>query len=309
MTVPRVVTRHVDGSVHALTLPDGPVAVFPLPGGVEPAGHSAAPDLGRLAYTVDDALVCLDADGRELWRVDFGPAGTKRFAARPDCAFSLDGGVVWLYRPDAMSKRGDTDRWVVVDAATGAVLAEADLGSEGHGGSHFPHPDGVHVLLDVGEGQDGARVYRGRFEGGAVELDPYPWADRCLVDLAPGGDGFMTVDHEQGDVAFHAYPGGEVLARTTAEPFRTGPGHVCFEYAGGYLDDGTALVAVIVYDEDTDDEEFAHHLVDVRTGEARGRLETGARDAGDVRPVGGGSWLTTDDDGRFTRRSRITATP
>ncbi|GAA1288041.1 hypothetical protein [Saccharothrix xinjiangensis] len=40
-----------------------------------PDGHSAAPDLSRLAYAVDDALVCPDGDGRELWRVDFGPAG------------------------------------------------------------------------------------------------------------------------------------------------------------------------------------------------------------------------------------------
>ena len=47
------------------------------------------------------------------------------------------------------------DRWLVLDAVDGRVVAEALLPTVGQGAHQVVHPDGRHVLLDVGEGQDG----------------------------------------------------------------------------------------------------------------------------------------------------------
>ncbi|GLY47658.1 hypothetical protein [Lentzea sp. NBRC 102530] len=50
----------------------------------------------------------------------------------------------------------------------------------------------------------------------------------------------MTVAHDQDDVAFHACPDGEVVRRVPVADLGPRGRRV----AGGYLDDGTAFVAV-----------------------------------------------------------------
>ncbi|MER5266021.1 hypothetical protein ABTZ99_28435 [Actinosynnema sp. NPDC002837] len=306
MTMTDVVTRFLDGAIHAFDFPDGAVAdsvaVFELPTGVEPDGHDVAPDLGRAVYATGDEVVCVDRAGKALWRWGFGPGSARRAASAANCRFSADGTEVWLYLPDAMAGRGP-DRWVVLSAATGDLTAAAELACAGHGGSQFAHPDGVHVLLDVGEGQDGSQVYRGRLVPDGLDVAAYPWSDRSLVDLAPDGGHFMTVHHEQEDVAFHTHPDGEVVVRVPVESFGHDPEEVYVEWAGGYLDADTAIV--VLGGETEDEEEWhRHHLVDVRTGEVRGTLDTPSRDAYDVEPRGDGSWLSTDDDGRPRRHTR-----
>ncbi|MEU6151849.1 hypothetical protein ABZ816_17805 [Actinosynnema sp. NPDC047251] len=305
MTDVVVVTRFEAGSLHAHGFPSGRTAVFPVGSGVEPVDHAVAGDFSRAVYATDGELVCVDPAGVVLWRLDFGPVVRRAYLATVDGAFSADGGSVWLYRPEAMAGRGDgVDAWVVLDAATGRERARAELGTEGHGGRHFAHPDGVHVLLDVGEGQDGVQIYRGRLDGDALDLSAYPWGDRVLVGLSPDGGRFMTVDHSQTDVAFHTWPAGEVVARFEVDAFGRDPDEGCVEWAGGFLDPDTAVVALFGETED-DDEWFGHHLVDVPTGRVLGTLDTPSRDAADIRPLGDGSWLTFDADGR-PHRHRVT---
>ncbi|MFM9625735.1 hypothetical protein ACKI14_48580, partial [Streptomyces turgidiscabies] len=92
------------------------------------------------------------------------------------CALSPDGRTVWVYRPDAMARRGGTDQWVVHDADSGAVLARRELETVGHGGGHHAHPVDGSVYLDIGEGQDGAVVLRGTVGAdGAAAFMTYPW--------------------------------------------------------------------------------------------------------------------------------------
>ncbi|MGY0006952.1 hypothetical protein [Micromonospora sp. I033] len=306
--------RLVDGRLHAYDL-SGPVvtgrlsptAVFDLGGDdgrIE--GWAVTRDLSRLVYATTDDLRCVDREGRTLWRLDFGPRSEQGLVnARVSCAFSADERLVWVYRPDAMALRGELDRWLVVEAATGDLRAEAGLLSVGHGGEHFAEPDGVHMLLDVGEGQDGSRVFRGRLTETGIELRDLWDDDRTVIAFAPDGRHVMTVHHEQEDAAFHTWPDGEVAARTPLAAFGHEWGEANVEWAGGYLDGDTAVVALAGEDEETEEEWHRHHLVDVRTGEIRGVFPVETRHAYDLEPLGDGTWLQTDDDG-VLRRHRHT---
>ena len=158
------------------------------------------------------------------------------------------------------------------------------------------HPSDGHVLLNVGEGQDGTALFRAALEDGRLDLTAYPWDDRCLIELSPDGTRFMTVDHGQADVTFHRYPGGEPELTLTVEDLGHDPELVYFEWNGGFLTDGTAVVTALG---ETEDEEEWHrdHLVDLATGAVR-PFASGSTHADEITPLGDGSWLL---DGPFRR--------
>jgi hypothetical protein len=306
---PRAFSRFLNGRVCVYD-PAGsaqgvldPVMTFPVQSEEEVLGHTASTDLSRAVYTTRNTVACVTDDGNELWRYDLEPLSTEEYGHSPSCEFSFDGALVWVYRPDAMAGRGGVDKWVVLDATSGTVMAHADLGTVGHGASHFRHSDSVHMLLDVGEGQDGSTIFRGAIDGGVLHLFTYPWGDRALIDLAPDGKQFMTVHHEQSDVTFHTYPDGEVSFQLSAEAFgyeinEWSDAHV--EWSSGYLDSETAIVTIC--GESDDEQEWYHHYrVDTCTGEIGPRFDGHCRTSGDIKPVGDGSWLTTDADGRPVR--------
>jgi hypothetical protein len=298
-----VITRFSDGHIQGYAFSPGPVAAslvdpvaaFPV-GVVEAAldGYAVAPDLSRALYTTTNRVTCIDRDGSPIWQLDFEPSASVRPNAHNSCEFSPDCTVAWIYRPDAIARKADGDTWLAVDAHTGQVVARADLSSVGHGGVHCAHPDGVHMLLDVGEGQDGSRLYRGRLDGDRIDLFEYAWGSRILVSVTSDGRHLMTVDHDSADAAFHAYPDGEVLARVPIQAL----GHDLFdafiEPVGGYVNDSTAVVTVSGEGED-EQVWFERYLVDPRTGEVRGRLDTPSAHAFDFEPLGDGSWLSKPD--------------
>ncbi|WP_141963795.1 hypothetical protein [Actinoallomurus bryophytorum] len=305
---PRIFSRVLDGNVCVYD-PSGdaqgvldPVVVFPVRPGDEVLGHTGSADLSRAVYTTTDAVACVTDGGTELWRYDLEPRSTTKHGHSPSCRFSADGALVWVYRPDAMAGRGGVDKWVVLDAEKGTVVAQTDLGTVGHGAIHFRHPDGVHMLLDVGEGQDGSNLFRGALDGGDLNLFTYPWGDRALIDLAADGEQFMTIDDDQSDVAFHTYPDGEEFLRLPLEAFGYETeewSEAYVEWSSGYLDSETAIVTI--GGEDEDGQEWWHHYrVGIRTGEVGPRLDQ--RTSCVIEPAGDGSWLTTDADGRPVRR-------
>jgi hypothetical protein len=309
-----VITRFSAGLVQAYDFSTGtamasdlvPTAVtFPVTDATtpKPDGCAAAPDLSRAVYATPSRVTCIDRAGATLWRLDFPPASSERPNAYNRCDFSLDGTVVWIYRPDGMARNGaGTDKWLAVDAGTGHILAQAQLSSVGHGGEHIAHPDGVHMLLDVGEGQDGTRVYRGWLAGNRIELFEYQWGNRVLVSMNSDGSRLMTVDHDNADAAFHTYPDGTVVARVPIEALGHEPFDAFIEFAGGYVDDDTAVITVAGESEDQD-EWFERYLVDPRTGEIRRRLDAPSAHQYDFEPLGDGSWLSTTDDGRLRRHT------
>ncbi|MFD9635522.1 hypothetical protein [Streptomyces violascens] len=306
----KVITRHRDGRIHAYVVGADvygtlvPAVVFQPQDGDEVVESVVRQDLERVVYTTLNGVVCLTRAGDLMWASDFAPHSDVRHGHRPGCALSLDGRTVWVYRPDAMAGRGHGDQWVVHDADSGAVLARRELETVGHGAFHHVHPADGSIYLDVGEGQDGSVIIRGTAGADSEpEFVTYPWSDRCLIDMAPSGRQFMTVDHEQADVAFHDHPSGDVLFTLPVEAFGYDPEESFVEWSGGYLTEDTAIVTL--GGENQDEEEwFRYHLVDVRTGTCSGELTGEVNNPYELVPLGDGSWLTGAPGGHPVRWPR-----
>ncbi|MFF2097476.1 hypothetical protein [Streptomyces sp. NPDC058202] len=306
---PRLVTRLVDGDICAYDLDAEVLGVLtptvvcrPSPGD-DVVEHAVSSDLRRAFYTTLDAAVCVTADGVEIWRSGFEPRSEHRMGHRPGCVLSLDGSTVWVYRPDVMAGRGRPDQWVALNAGTGALVAQTDLRTVGHGGEQFLHPEDGHVLLDVGEGQDGSVIYRASLVEGRMDLVPYPWDDRCLIGLSPDGSHFMTVAHDQTDVALHTYPDGKVTFALSVDAFGHDPDEIYVEWSGGHLGPDTLVVSLMGETED-EQEWFRHYTVDAHSGGVHGEFDARTENPYDLRPLGDGSWLTTDPSGHPIRRTR-----
>ncbi|MFI5529792.1 hypothetical protein ACIA8O_14755 [Kitasatospora sp. NPDC051853] len=288
-------TRHAKGVIHVYDLTTGPgeltgVATFTPVAGDEPVSSSVSSDLRRLCYTTLDAVVCVSAGGAELWRRPLEPLPLRNYVRSPSCELAPDQRTLWVFRPDAMGGHGLPDHWEVLDAETGELLDRAGLDTTAHGGSQYFHPADGHVLLEVGEGQDGVITFRGALVDGRLEVFRYPWHDRCLIELSPDGTQFMTVAHDQTDVTFHRYPGGEELLTLTVDAFEPVLEEAVVEWNGGYLTDSTAVVTIAGEDEETEEEWHRDHLVDLTTG-AVSPFPSGSTHSYDVTPLGDGSWL------------------
>ncbi|RAO72882.1 uncharacterized protein BHQ10_008894 [Talaromyces amestolkiae] len=301
-------TRYLHGEICAYHVsesgygPVQPAATFRVECSSKRLGHAVAPNLDRAIYTTSHRVMCIRQNGDLLWHYDIEPRSIQHCSGVPKCVFSLDGAWVWVYRPDAMAKRGP-DTLVVLRADTGQEVARTELDSIGEGAKLALHPDGRHILLDVGEGQDGVKLYRAAFTGSDIDLHSYGWDDRCLVDVAPDGQWFMTVDHGQYDIAFHAFLSGEVVLQVPVETF----GHEYFgedeagmAWNGGFLN---ANIAVVTIAGEKDDKEWhRHYSIDLRTGAPRGHFEAYSRDNYDFEPLGDGTWIVSGPDGGAIRR-------
>ncbi|MEU4097349.1 hypothetical protein [Streptomyces sp. NPDC026673] len=306
---PKVITRHRNRRIHAYVVDPGvfgalePAAVFQPRPGDEVVESAVWPDLERVVYTTPNGVVCLTRAGGLVWTSNFEPYSDRRHGHRPGCALSLDGRTVWVYRPDAMAGRGGGDQWVVHDADSGAVLVRRELETVGHGAGHYVHPVDGSNYLDIGEGQDGSVILRGTARaGGEAEFVTYPWWDRCLIDLAPDGQQFMTVDHGQGDVAFHRHPSGQVLFTLPVEAFGYDPEETFVEWSGGYLTPDLAVVT-LGGEGQGEEEWFRYHLIDVRTATLSGEIAVEVTNPYELVPLGDGSWLTNGPDGTPVRWS------
>ncbi|MEV4680586.1 hypothetical protein [Streptomyces kurssanovii] len=315
LRAPKVITRHRAGWIYAYSMDSGalgalePVAVFQPRPGDEVVESAVWPDLERVVYTTLNGVVCLTLAGDLVWTSDFEPHSDQRHGHRPGCALSGDGRTVWVYRPDAMAGRGGTDQWVVHDAYSGAILARRELETVGHGAGHHVHPVDGSIYLDIGEGQDGSVILRGSAGAdGEVEFVKYPWWDRCLIDLAPDGQQFMTVDHGQVDVAFHRHPSGDVLFALPVEAFGFDPEETFVEWSGGYL---TPDLAVVTLGGEGQDEEewFRYYLIDVRTGTLSSEIAVEVTNPYELVPLGDGSWLTDGPDGNPLRWRSLLPSP
>ena len=267
--------------------------------------HAATHSPSRTAYTTLHSVVCIGPEGTPLWTYILQPRSTRRYGHIPSCTFSVEGALLWIYRPDVMADRGP-DQLVVLRADVGEVIATAELDTSGHGAQFVLHPDGHHILFDVGEGQDGSRIFRARLSGNTIDLHPYEWDDRCLIDVSPDGQLLMTVDHGQADVSFLSFDSGEEALSLSVQDFDPQSDELSMQvgWSGGFL--GADLAIVTITGEADEEEWYRFCKVDLSTGKPVGSFESHARDAHDFEPVGDGTWITSDSAGSLVRHRLAT---
>ncbi|MEU8776959.1 hypothetical protein [Streptomyces sp. NPDC048606] len=304
--------------------PPAPVAAFPLPWpGWRLGEHSVAPDAGFAAFSGQRSVRAVAADGATLWEYRHG-CWDQRFGHEHtgdegqvcggnesgSCRVSDDGALVWAHvvaphtpeEPDAYD-----ECWVVLDARDGAELARIPLTSVTSGSNHLSHPDGVHMGLGIGMGQDGILLHWARWDGSEVTTwDVNETEDRILMDVHPAHAGFLTVEHYGEDVRLHALD-GSVLATGPAPAAEGGDeADDCrpWDYACGFVDADTVIATTTEYDEDPDLP--AHWLLDSRTLTVRGTVDYPRPVEGLVRPLGDGTWLTHDAEAGLLHRWAVT---
>ncbi|MFG2328520.1 hypothetical protein ACGFMM_02740 [Streptomyces sp. NPDC048604] len=299
-----------------------PLAVFPVPwpgwtGGV----HSVSPDAAFAAFSGQRSVRAVARDGSTLWEYrhacwdqELGHEHTGddqqvcRDSEHGSCRVSDDGRYVWAHVVDPETEYDEL--WVVLDARDGRELARLPLESVASGSHHVSHPDGVHMGLDIGMGQDGIELHWGHWDGEKLTTwDLNENLDRILMDVHPEHEGFLTMEHYGADLQLHALDGA-VLAEGEAPP-----GAEAWDWCAGFLDAGTVMACTgLEYGEDDEDDsydEVRHWLLDAATLRIRGAVAYPSGPAGGyVRPLGDGTWLTYDEESAtLSRWSPAAPTP
>ncbi|MEW1635178.1 hypothetical protein AB0469_13975 [Streptomyces sp. NPDC093801] len=285
-----------------------PGAVFPLPWpGWEWGVPSVSPDGSFAVFSGQRAVRAVGAGGELLWEYRhacWGPelghphSGDEQEVCRGSehgsCRVSDDGRLVWAHVVTGDGEDDWQELWVVLDARDGRELARVPLDSAAEGSHHLSHPDGIHMGLSIGMGQDGVLLHWARWDGERLtEWDLNENLDRILIDVHPGHAGYLTVEHYGSDLELHALD-GDVLASAEPEDGAAGA-PASWDYGCGFVDAGTVIASV------PDDDEFpdlaGHWLLDARTLRKRGRVSypAGSATARHLLPLGDGTWLTWDD--------------
>ena len=303
-----------------------PVAVFPVPWpGWDMGVHSVSPDASFAAFSGQRSVRAVAADGTTLWEYRHGcwdqeighpHTGDEQQVCRGSehgsCRVSDDGRFVWAHVADLDTEYDEL--WVVLDARDGRELARLPLDSVASGSHHVSHPDGVHMGLDIGMGQDGILLYWARWDGEELtSWDLNETMDRILMDVHPEHAGFLTMEHYGDDVRLHALDGtvlaeGEPPAEDDEEDDEDDGDdgdRPCWDWACGFVDADTVIASTVEYDDEMRGPR--HWLLDARTLEIRGTIEypDGPVD-GFARPLGDGTWLTYDEKSeRLSRWSAV----
>ncbi|GLX18872.1 hypothetical protein [Streptomyces lavendulae] len=275
----------------------GAVAGFAAPWpGWEYGGHSVSPDGAFAVFSGQRAVRAVGAGGETVWEYRHGCWGPElghphsgdeqevcRGLEHGSCRVSDDGRVVWAH------VIGDDclEYWVVLDAADGRELARLPLDSAAAGSQHLSHPDGIHMGLSIGMGQDGILLHWARWDGERLTAwDLNETMDRILADVHPGHRGYLTVEHYGADLRLHALD-GDALATAVPEA------EEYWDYGCGFVDADTVIASTVDGAEDPDG--AGHWLLDARSLEIRGQVTYPDGPAtGCVRPLGDGTWLTYD---------------
>lgn len=295
-------TQRSDAEVVVADIaPDGaapvPVVRFPAPWPSAEASYAVSPAAGLAVFTGPDAVRAVDRTGAVVWEI--------RHPARPawrgggSVGFAVDGRTLWAHVVAA----GRAEEWLVIDPADGTVLARAETGTDSAGSEHVPHPDPGQMGLSVGEGQDGAPLRWGRWDGRALTVDSYGADDLVLLGVSPGGGLLLTVGHDQDAVTVHRAADGSVVGAVPAEAVPAHPGAdpadeddfgPCFDYAGGFVDERTALVSTV----DSDDEHGPgrHWLVAADSPALTGPVDYPLAISDYPVPLGDGTWCTASPE-------------
>ncbi|MGW1606072.1 hypothetical protein [Streptomyces eurythermus] len=288
---------------------------------------AVAPDASLAVFAGVHAVRAVEPSGRTRWEVrhgcwcgacreshgsyeEYGDRADHRYPDGGSAGFSADGAFVWAHiRGPLAAGEPDPealDEWVLLDAADGRLLARADARAAAAGSFHLPHPsDPGRMGLSIGEGQDGAPLRWGRWDGRELTV-AYVEGDLALVGVSPSGERLLTVTHDQ-DVLAVRDTGGAVLDGLEWEAETAIPRHPgaependealpYWDWAGGFLDETTLLGSTVEGDEEWG--EGRHWLVD--TAGERTPVEIVYPLPVGHRPptaLGGGMWVTQAEPG------------
>lgn len=275
-----------------------PAAVFPRPWpDFDEEASAVSPDLRFAVFDGPDRLRAVDRRGTTLWEVPY--RSSKSGFEQGSCAVTADAGRVWAHvygLPESHSGDGNETSWMVIDATTGRLLASWVTDCSEHGSEHRLHPDGEHVVIDLG----GEASMCGRFTGSEIEVVELPdrWGIDLLVSLSPDGERYLTVDETCKMLRCETFPPGDpgpVLDLRTTENVEVLP---------GFVDDDRVLVPL--WDDETNRQ---HHVMadasDLsRLGPVRYPTDIGSEETC-VHVLGDGTWLTGERDADEVVRWRI----
>ncbi|MFG3041415.1 hypothetical protein ACGFYZ_31375 [Streptomyces sp. NPDC048330] len=322
-----VVAQALDDDFHARP---GPAVRFPAPWPRGRGAFAVAPDAGLAVFAGVHAVRAVEPSGATRWEVRHGCwSGTcpethlsyEEYADLPDhrypdggsAGFSADGTLVWAHvrgpLADGAALPGAVDEWLLLDAVDGRVRARVDSRSAAVGSFHLAHPtDPGQMGLSIGEGQDGAPLRWGRWDGQALEV-AYLEDDLCLLSVSPSGDRLMTVSHDQDSLAVRdsrgaVAEGGEWDAASTVPRHPDAPppsddededdeAPVYWDWAGGFVDETTLIVSTVESDEDWGRDR--HWFVDTTTPAAVRPVVYPSPVAGEPMALGGGCWSTLSE--------------
>lgn len=197
-------------------------------------GHAVAPDLSFVAASGPDRVSVLDMTGRQVWS---HPHADWVFEESGSCVVTTDARGVW-----AVARTEDGDACMLFDAQDGSVRRTAPLPSETVGSELLPHPDGIHVGVAAGHGDDAYRIFLVASDGDGPASEVPPGDTRILIDIQPGSGLMLTTPYGEGPIALLRSPdGGIVAARQPAQLF---PGQdEQFDFYAGFLGPDRVLAA------------------------------------------------------------------
>lgn len=292
---------------------------FDLGGDV--SSFAISPDMTRIAVGGADQIRLIDEDGNTIWSVQHTPWGTD-YSYSGSCEFSLDGSKVWatvpetelgseeedgLWEDDVEEEEVETgdgwtvpeswgDQWWVIDATTGKIIGCKWLGCEATGSVTICHPDGVHMGLDVGEGQDGSRIYWGSFHEGVLQVATTGDVSRALADLHLDGDAYVTIPRDSDGITIRDFPGHAVIAHRPNKDFlESGEWAICARY----LDRERLLIETV----DENWQCARHLLFDAGSLRFLGEVAYPAGvNCSTFHSVHAGTWVTNDSNNLFQWR-------
>ncbi|MFI2203764.1 hypothetical protein ACH47Z_23890 [Streptomyces sp. NPDC020192] len=308
-------------------VPSGERVRLPAPWPRRRGTWAVAPDASLAVFAGVHAVRAVEPSGAVRWEIrhgcwygacramhasyeEYADAPDHRYPERGSAGFSVDGKLVWAHVRGPLStgelSPAAMDEWLLLDAGDGRVLARADAQSAAAGSFHVPHPtDPWQMGLSIGEGQDGAPLRWGRWNGESLAV-AYPEGDLALMSVSPSGERLMTVTHDQNALAVRDTSGvaveslewhaeSSVPRHPDAEPDND-EALPYWDWAGGFLDETTLIGATVEGDEEWG--EGRHWLID--TGGAGRPVEISYPAPVGSRPpaaLGGGLWVTAEESG------------
>ncbi|MFB7394723.1 hypothetical protein [Streptomyces sp. NPDC056191] len=331
----RLLVQRNDDEIVAQPLDDAFVARagasvrFPAPWPRSRGTWEVAPDASLAVFAGVHAVRAVDPSGATRWEVphgcwygacrelhetydEYADRQDHRYPESGSVGFSADGRLVWAHvrgpLPEGELSPDTADEWLVIDAENGRVLARADAEAAAAGSLHLPHPTDPHQMgLSIGEGQDGAPLRWGRWDGRELTMDCLD-GDLCLLSLSPSGDRLMTVSHDQDSLAVRDSRGALVEAlewnaeatiprHPSAPAAGTGSENdelvVCWDWAGGFLDE--TILVTSTADSDEDWGQTRHWLVDTTGTHGFLPIDYPMPVSGEPIALGSGVWSTLSE--------------